>query len=66
MSGSKWPRKYERVTSIEDVDPNDFVALTKARQQWVRDRYGRHVLLVPGTNREGSACTRIVTLKIEI
>jgi len=65
MSGSKWPREYERVTSIEDVDPNDFVALTKARQQWVRDRYG-HVLLVPGTNREESASTRIVTLRIEI
>ena len=35
----KWPREYERVTPIEEVDPNDSVALTKARNQWVRDRY---------------------------
>jgi hypothetical protein len=35
---NKWPRKYERVTELEDVDPNDFVALTKARHQRARDR----------------------------
>ena len=39
MSSTKWPREYERVTPIEEVDPNDFVALNKARHQWVRDRY---------------------------
>lgn len=39
MSSGKWPREYERVTPIEEVDQNDFVALTKARNQWVRDRY---------------------------
>ena len=38
MSGSKWPRDYERVPSVHEVDPNDFVAFTKARHQWVRDR----------------------------
>ena len=38
MSADKWPRQYERVTPIEEVDPTDFVALTKARNQWVRDR----------------------------
>jgi len=38
MSGSKWPRDYERVPSVHEVDPKDFVAFTKARHQWVRDR----------------------------
>ena len=38
MSSSKWPREYERVTPIEEVDQNDFAALHKARSQWVRDR----------------------------
>ena len=35
---SKWPREYERVPGLDEIDRNDFVALTKARQQWVRDR----------------------------
>ena len=35
----KWPRKYERVTELEDVDPSDMVALNKARDQRVRDRW---------------------------
>ena len=35
---NKWPRKYERVTELEDVDPNDLVAFTKARHQRERDR----------------------------
>ena len=36
---SKWmPRKYERVPGLEEVDPSDFVAVAKAREQWVRDR----------------------------
>lgn len=34
----KWPREYERVPGLDEIDPNDFVALTKAREQWVRDR----------------------------
>ena len=38
MSSSKWPREYERVAPIEEVDQNDYVALNKARNQWVRDR----------------------------
>ena len=38
MSRSKWPRDYERVPSVHEVDPKDFVAFTKARHQWVRDR----------------------------
>ena len=32
------PRKYERVPGLDEIDTNDFVALTKARDQWVRDR----------------------------
>lgn len=36
---NKWPRKYERVTELEDVDPNDLVAFTKARHQRERDRF---------------------------
>ena len=38
MSSSNWPREYERVTPIEEVDQSDYVALSKARSQWVRDR----------------------------
>lgn len=35
---SKWPRKYERVPGLDEIDSTDFVALAKARDQWVRDR----------------------------
>ena len=31
-------RKYERVPGLDEVDENDFVAVAKARDQWVRDR----------------------------
>lgn len=31
-------RKYERVPDLEEIDKNDFVALAKARDQWVRGR----------------------------
>ena len=34
----KYPREYPRVTSLEEVDRNDFVALANAQNQWVRDR----------------------------
>ena len=34
----KWPRSYERVPDLNDVDPNDIVAVIKAREQRVRDR----------------------------
>ena len=35
----KWmPRKYERVLGLDEIDHSDFVALAKARDQWVRDR----------------------------
>ena len=39
----KWPREYERVTELEDVDRNDFVAYTKSKHQRVRDRFERFV-----------------------
>jgi NADH dehydrogenase (ubiquinone) 1 beta subcomplex subunit 10 len=35
---NKWPREYERVPELEEVDRNDFVAYTKAKHQRVRDR----------------------------
>lgn len=35
---TKWPREYERVPGLDEIDRNDFVALTKARHQLVRDR----------------------------
>ena len=35
---NKWPRVYERVPEVEDVDRNDLVAYTKSRHQRVRDR----------------------------
>ena len=35
----KWPREYERVAELEDVDRNDFVAYTKSKHQRVRDRF---------------------------
>lgn len=39
MSGYKWPREYEeRVPGLDEVDPSDFVALKKARNQQARDR----------------------------
>ncbi len=34
----KWPRQFERVPGLEEVDRDDFVAYTKARHQRVRDR----------------------------
>ncbi|XP_064406747.1 NADH dehydrogenase [ubiquinone] 1 beta subcomplex subunit 10-like [Halichondria panicea] len=35
---NNWPREYERVTDLKDVDREDMVAFTKAKHQWVRDR----------------------------
>ncbi len=36
---SKWmPRKYERVPGLDEIDTDDFVAVAKARDQWVRER----------------------------
>ena len=34
----KWPREYERVPGLDEVDKNDFVAYNKALHQAVRDR----------------------------
>jgi hypothetical protein len=31
-------RKYDRVPDLDEIDQSDFVALAKARDQWVRDR----------------------------
>lgn len=31
-------REYPRVPSLDEVDRSDVVALTRAREQWVRDR----------------------------
>lgn len=31
-------RKYERVPGLDEIDQSDFVALAKARDQWVRNR----------------------------
>ena len=31
-------RKYERVPGLDEIDQTDYVALAKARDQWVRDR----------------------------
>ena len=35
---NKWPRRYERVPDLEEVDQEDMVAVAKARHQRVRDR----------------------------
>ena len=34
----KFPREYERVPGLDEIDRNDPVALVKARHQWTRDR----------------------------
>ena len=31
-------RKYPRVPTFDEIDKNDAVAVTRAREQWVRDR----------------------------
>ena len=34
----KFPRKYKRVPELGEIDPNDVVAVQKAREQAARDR----------------------------
>lgn len=44
---NNWPREYERVTELKDADPNDMVEYTKAKHQWVRDRYICKLSIIP-------------------
>jgi hypothetical protein len=37
-AGPKLFHEYPKEPSLEEVDKNDFVALTRARHQWVRER----------------------------
>ncbi len=39
MTSAKWPRQFERVPDLDEVDKNDYVAVAKAREQRTRDRY---------------------------
>lgn len=34
----RYPRQYERVPGLDEIDQNDPVALWKAREQFTRDR----------------------------
>ena len=58
MTTNNWrPREYERVPDLSEVDPEDYVAYTKAKHQWVRDRLAMstaslmHVIVSPHPHR---------------
>lgn len=36
---TNYPGEYERVPGLDEVDPKDFLALRRARDQWTRDRF---------------------------
>ena len=38
MAAANYPREYPRVAGIDQIDPNDFVALKRAKDQRTRDR----------------------------
>ena len=38
MDAANYPREFPRVASIDQIDPNDFVALKRAKDQRTRDR----------------------------
>ena len=35
----KYPREYPTVPGLDEIDPKDFVALKRARDQRTRERY---------------------------